>query len=127
MKTDDRLRHLPGFFTEGSTPSSTQASAPASELYKATNWPDVDRIWTGKTGYGPDTVRIIILENPGLTRVISDTYDFFYRNSHPKNSTIRLFGKPSITSPITIRFRRCLSYVDLIGVWARVKLWDHAF
>jgi hypothetical protein len=90
-------------------------------------------------------------ENPCVTNVISETYDFFYRNSHQKK-LMRTICNLAFTAPdrvrfpflrsilastalplairtslITIRFRRCLSYVDQLGVWARVKLWDHAF
>jgi hypothetical protein len=40
------------------------------------------------TGYRPDSDRIISRTNPSLTSVISETYDFFYRNPHPKNSIL---------------------------------------
>jgi hypothetical protein len=70
----------------------------------------------------------ILSQNARVTHVISETYDFFCCNSLRKIPNPGFSRKPTInTSLITVRFRRCLSYVDSVGDWTRVKLWVHAF
>jgi hypothetical protein len=59
--------------------------------------PNNDRI---TTGYRPDSDRIISRENRHLTRVISETCDFFYRNPHPKN--LILTPGASASDPLTL-------------------------
>ena len=62
--------------TESSSLTCSNGKSPDSPHYL----PDTDRI-------SSDIVRIISPENPGVTRVISETSDFFYRHRPPhKNS-----------------------------------------